>query len=249
MSVSANTLFHFTDFETLKNILRSKCFWPQYSFEHFDKALPTGSRYHSAYIPMVCFCDLKLTQLADISISDHTKHFGNYGLGFNKDWGISMKISPVSYVHEKSVASTTIERVISTVNSSNLPADKKFINNLGEIVKFLKPFTGNYQKGKKLKKNITYYDEREWRYIPKEKKYEVFPSHTTKVREKIKKLNLELQSNPLNFKLRDIRYIIIKNESEKSLLIASFSTSKTRKRDRDYLISRIISLEEIRNNF
>lgn len=87
MPVSANTLFHFTRLSSLKKILKSGGFWPQYSLEHFDRVLPKKSNYLTTYIPMVCFCDLKLTQLSDDNISQHTSDFGDYGLGFKKKMG------------------------------------------------------------------------------------------------------------------------------------------------------------------
>jgi hypothetical protein len=146
MAVSANTLFHFTGFDTIKKILTSGGFWPQYSLEHFENTLPSESKYVRTYIPMVCFCDLKLTQLSDINISKHTEDFGNYGIGFKKSWGIRNKISPVVYVHENSTSSIVIEKVIKKINESSITNNSEITLSLSEIVKFLKPYQGYWQK-------------------------------------------------------------------------------------------------------
>ena len=175
MSVSANTLFHFTQFDTLKSIIKTSGFWAKYSLENFYTSIPKSSDYNCTYIPMVCFCDLKLTQLSNTSISKHTKYFGGYGIGFNKTWGIKNNISPVSYIHNNSIAFSTISGIISQINTDNNDYSEQLIIELGEVVKFLKPYQGYHQKGKKKSGLITYYDEREWRYIPKSKGIKHFP--------------------------------------------------------------------------
>jgi len=248
MPVSANTLFHFTSFGTLKKILNSGGFWPQYSLERFDKALPKKSNYISAYIPMVCFCDLKLTQLSDTTISKHTKDFGNYGIGFKKNWGVQKSISPVSYIHQKSVSSNTIDQIINEINKQPIAINKKLAPKLGEIVKFLKPYQGFYQKGSRKRNLINYYDEREWRYIPKGSRYKAFP-FSKAITNSITKYNIELRSKPLTFNTSDIKYIIISRDIEKTPLadiINKLSITTSEKVD---LISKIISLKEIREDF
>ncbi|MDI9363785.1 MAG: abortive infection system antitoxin AbiGi family protein [Flavobacterium sp.] len=248
MPVSANTLFHFTKFETLEKILSSQSFWPKYSLEHFEHVLSSRSSYAIAYIPMVCFCDLKLTQLSDESISQHTLDFGNFGIGFKKTWGIRNNISPVVYVHKKSVASKTIINTINQINKSSITNDKNLVRQLGEIVKFLKPYDGYYQKGTKRRNPINYYDEREWRYIPKESKFVVFPHKQVGVN-KIELLNRELQQKPLRFKPNDIKYIIVDNENKKQPLAKTIENLNIQPSEKVNLITKIISLKEIKEDF
>jgi hypothetical protein len=248
MPVSANTLFHFTKFETLEKILSSQGFWPKYSLEHFERVLPSNSNYAVAYIPMVCFCDLKLTQLSDESISQHTLDFGNFGIGFKKSWGIRNNISPVVYVHNKSVASKTIINTINQINKSSIANDKNLVSQLGEIVKFLKPYNGYYQKGTKRKNLINYYDEREWRYIPKESKFVAFPQQLVSSNE-IELLNQELQQKPLRFKPNDIKYIIFDGYKKKQSLAKAIENLKIQPSEKVDLTTKIISLKEIKEDF
>ena len=106
MAVSANTLFHFTKRHGFESILATKQFWPSYSKEDFSSVLTKHSQYRFSYVPMVCFCDLRLKQLSDPGLSRHTKDFGQFGFGFKKQWGIKNSISPVLYVHKKSKSSS-----------------------------------------------------------------------------------------------------------------------------------------------
>lgn len=248
MPVSANTLFHFTRKDVLLKILESGGFWPQYSLEHFKNALPATSNYISAYIPMVCFCDLKLTQISDDTISKHTKYFGNFGIGFKKNWGIKHNISPVVYVHQNSVASLTIDKVINSINNSISPTQDSLIKDLGDIVKFLKPYTGSFQKGKKLLEEINYYDEREWRYIPKDPQYEAFPQKKAD-KKKIERLNFELQKQPLKFRHTDIKYIILENTNSKQEVAEAIQRLSIANPAKFDLITKIITLEEIKEDF
>lgn len=248
MPVSANTLFHFTSFETAKKILASKSFWPQYSLEHFDKALPSESQYLKTYIPMVCFCDLKLTQLSDLSISKHTKDFGNYGIGFKKSWGIRNKISPVVYVHENSISSKVIDRVIKKVNVSNLKDDIEIIRNLSEVVKFLKPYDGYWQKNSRKRRIVNYYDEREWRYIPQGKEFAVLPKDNTTAAN-VKSLNIKLRNTPLIFTSSDIKYIVIDKEIEKIAVAEVIRRMSIKQSEKTDLITKIITLSEIKEDF
>jgi hypothetical protein len=82
--ISSNTLFHFTDKrENLINILENE-FRPHFCLENFN-FFAHDMNYREGFeiaIPMVCFCDIPLSQ-ARI----HMKHYGEYGIGLSKEWG------------------------------------------------------------------------------------------------------------------------------------------------------------------
>ena len=90
--LSANTLFHFTRHrENLLGILRDN-FKPHYSLETIVGALPPNGVLRSA-IPMVCFCDIPLSQ-----IRNHARDYGSYAIGLSKSWASQKSIAPVMYV-------------------------------------------------------------------------------------------------------------------------------------------------------
>ena len=105
--ISSNTLFHFTPkIERLKKILLNG-FRPNYCMENLDAIQKKGEAVlNPLAIPMVCFCDLPLSQ-----ISKHCVHYGNYGLGMKKDWAKDYGISPVIYVYQDAQILDEIKRI------------------------------------------------------------------------------------------------------------------------------------------
>ncbi len=67
-----------------------KGFHPSYCKETFND--------ENLLIPMVSFCNIPLREV------ENYMYYGDYGIGFNIEWAIKNKISPVMYVHENSEA-------------------------------------------------------------------------------------------------------------------------------------------------
>ncbi len=85
----SNSLFHFTNKDGLLGILENN-FLPKLSLETFRSS--TGGIY-SFLIPMCCFCDIPLSQVAR-----HMKEYGEYGLGMKRSWIEENKLNPVHYI-------------------------------------------------------------------------------------------------------------------------------------------------------
>ena len=159
MPLSANTLFHFTkDRESLLSILKTK-FYPRACFE--PSVIPDILRMRMA-IPMVCFCDIPLSQ-----ISEHAKKYGNYGIGLKKEWAIEQGVTPVLYVHKNSLIPRTIATEIKGLRPAKAAdftdEQMKHLMDLIRPVMMMKPYE---IYSNELKQIVRYYDEREWRYIP-----------------------------------------------------------------------------------
>src|SRR5688572_23249447 len=90
--ISANTLFHFTNsIDNLLNILRNE-FRPRFCLENYNLLrlrVPAEVGFEFA-VPMVCFCDLPLSQTGA-----HLSVYGDYGIGMTKVWGQRKGITPV----------------------------------------------------------------------------------------------------------------------------------------------------------
>ena len=158
MALSANTLFHFTKTrDSLLSILKSK-FYPRACYE--QSVIPDILNFRIA-IPMVCFCDIPLSQ-----ISNHVEKYGKYAIGLKKDWAVEQGVTPVLYVHNNSVIPRTIASEMKGIHPSgkNL-SDEQMMHLMGLMrpIMVMKPYEGYDEK---LHKEIRYYDEREWRYIP-----------------------------------------------------------------------------------
>lgn len=255
MAVSANTLFHFTSSNSLKSILASQGLFPQYSDEHFEDILPESSIYRITYIPLISFCDLTIIQLSRDSL--HTTVFGDYGIGLTKKWGIENKISPVIYVHKNSQPSNQLYNLIKLFRKYDRTHETQETistarKELIDSFKFIKPYQGRWQKGEKIKEvedDIVYYNEREWRYCPLLSQYKVL-SGTKASNKKVKdKLNKQLKSDMVKFDADDIKYIMIKKKSEIQDFVTVINKMKLDRKQKNELITKIITIEEINEDY
>lgn len=253
MAVSANTLFHFTSIKGLTGILSSGGFYCQYSDEHFENILPSKSDYRFSYIPMISFCDLTIMQLSNDSV--HRKDFGEFGIGLTKEWGIRKGVSPVMYVHKESQQTKRLYRLIKAVKDFRKRTnDDEAIDSIKQEMidsfKYIKPYTGNWQKGKWFRKKIIFYNEREWRYSPLLNEHAVLSGVIKENKKEIEKLNEELKKSTIKFEVKDVKFIIIKNKKNIPV-VAKVITDMTGISDtqKNELITKIISFEEIREDF
>jgi len=128
--ISANTLFHFTDsLDSLINILVNE-FHPRFCLEDFTLVFaqrnPPVPDLELA-IPMVCFCDLPMSQL-----QRHLAAYGNYGIGLKKEWGRRNGITPVLYLHHDSLLVSKFGQLIAQLRDGNLQSQfhKSLSNNI-----------------------------------------------------------------------------------------------------------------------
>lgn len=255
MAVSANTLFHFTAKESLKSILGSQGFFAQYSEEHFENILPETSIYRVTLIPLISFCDLTITQLARDSV--HTIDFGNYGIGLTKKWGIKKKVSPVVYVHENSLPSkqlyelrTLFRDFPKEVKTSKI--GKELAKKLLDSFKYIKPYSGRWQKGRKIaedQEDIVYYNEREWRYCPPIKQSKVLAGIKPIAKKIQVNLNNSLKNKLIRFSTDDIKFIIIKEKSEIDEFIKTIQGMEINSKQKNELITKIITFQEINEDY
>lgn len=244
MSISANTLFHFTrDLDTLLKILRSR-FYPRACYE--PAVIPDVLNFRIA-IPMVCFCDIPLSQ-----ISEHVGKYGKYAIGIKKSWAIEQGVTPVLYVHKNSVIPRAIASEMKEIRPSGKDFSEVQMKHLMELMRpimVMKPYESYDEK---LHKEIRYYDEREWRYIPPSE-YPKFPDFLI---EKItndttlRAFNKEKEAYGVEFNPDVINYIIVDKEEEilplKHEIVSikgHFSHDSV-----EMLTTRIISMERIQQD-
>ena len=98
MNISSRSLFHFTPkYEFLIGILSRG-----YRYSLLHESIPKiGYTHHFSRIIQgtraVCFCDLPL-----ILSQQHRDQYGNYVIGMDKEWGKSVGLTPVRYIHNDS---------------------------------------------------------------------------------------------------------------------------------------------------
>jgi len=156
--LSPDSLFHFTpSLENLLGIL-DNTFYPRYCYEEFDLIDNDAQHFREDATPMVCFCDIPLSQLMS-----HINTYGEYGLGMSKEWGIREGLNPVIYFNRNSY----LAKQLSVLTNAHIWGSDPTSNAFGEVMLSIKPYEGTLHRGGHVvKDNVRFYDEHEWRYIP-----------------------------------------------------------------------------------
>jgi hypothetical protein len=250
-TLSANTLFHYTrNLDTLKSILVHE-FYPHFCLEtlSFHPTIPD----REVAIPLVSFCDIPLSQ-----IKNHAELYGNYAIGLSKEWGLKKGITPVIYTHRGSPLPKSIMMMVKKINTAS---EKNFWeDHLWTVSVYLKPYEGKLWRKDKYLDGIRFYDEREWRYVPTIEQvlaagFDVGPVLRKEEfldAARVEEGNKKLQQCRLGFTPKDIKYLIVKTEGE----IYDFVTRVRRIKEAKYppedievLVTRIISMEQIKQDF
>lgn len=246
MAISANTLFHFThEYDTLIKILQSK-FYPRLCLE--KRLWYPGD--DKVAIPMVCFCDIPLSNIAD-----HTEKYGKYAIGIKKTWAVEQGVTPILYVHEKSCF---IEQGLSALTWSLDSAGKDdniVLERLTQVMSMffmMKPYEGE-QTINGRKKKVRFYDEREWRYIPPigGEKLNCLSETVFRNRRIREELNSYNEQYGVTFNPDVINYIIVEKEDQIVPLMHELYSIKGdfSHRSVELLTSRILSMDRISEDF
>ncbi len=223
--ISSQTLFNFTDtIEFLIDNLENGF----YCHTTFEK-LPYGKNGYR--VPMACFCDIPLSL-----IKEHFNWYGRYGIGIKKSYGRELGVKPVWYITSES------ELVRSFVKSKALADHER-----KHLLPFMKQYLGNQYFAKMgEEKRKKFYDEREWRYIPKGSSVETFFGEC-----EIREMSIAVQTNQrMKLDLSQIEYIIIEKDSDFELMLDKLKQLSV---DRDIryetLISKLITSRQIEQDF
>jgi len=250
--LSPDSLFHFTScFENLLGIL-DNTFYPRYCYEEFNLVDKDKQPFAEDAFPMVCFCDIPLSQLMN-----HIETYGRYGLGMTKEWGLRKGLNPVIYFNKNSYFAMKFSMLTNDLIWKRTPSARAF----HEIVGYMKPYEGTlYRNGRDTKENVRFYDEHEWRYVPnisilRDKGIETsIQRHMYLNREALREANhkFETEATRLSFDANDIKYIIIEDEDQINIMITKIRDIKGSRYDKDTvdkLVSRIITVRQLKEDF
>lgn len=206
---------------------------------------PDGNLMYA--FPMVSFCDIPLSK-----IKHHINKYGNYGIGLSKEWGQEHGLNPVLYVDKNSTVGSNYYSVFDELFIGKKIADLSETElKLLDVVRYMKNYEADLITPKINFKDYRFADEKEWRYVPHRKeaqmivKNEVYRTHKNKINANVEKLRL-------GFEPKDIKYVIIDNDTEISEFIDCLRKAKGKSYsydDVDRLITRLITTEQIINDF
>lgn len=275
ISLSANTLFHFTDSADNLISIVTNGFKPKFCLEQFgsrqimfsSKDLELAEKKIKVdleeAIPMTCFCDLPVSH-----ISSHLEFYGSYGIGLTKNWGVKNGLTPLAYVHQNSTQIKHINRLAKKIwenanqKSDNNQNQKSLLISTVELAGFFKPYEGKmWRNGRYVDKR--FYDEREWRYVPgiltdsqldsEENKYMDYRLDKEEYLNSIKlaKANRGIENDHgLEFEAADVKYIIIKDDSEVDAMMEAIdSVEAFSKKEKRRMYSKILTSSQINEDF
>lgn len=259
MSLYPSILFHFTDkFDSLTGILNNN-FLVSYSREKITALNPNNAEPPRIefYVPMVSFCDLRLSEL-----EAHMKSYGFYGIGLTKDWAVRKKLNPVMYVEKNS--NFTYSFVTGMLRMHQIfKKDAKFKPNFLPLMNSFR-YMKNYQDELRRKchepvPNYLFANEREWRYVPPidndSRNFLTTSEIDCDCKKKAQNLSLNKKLSKkgakLTFEVEDIKYLIVPSEKE---ITDFFSNIRAAERTRftaqqiEILRTRIITKDQILND-
>ena len=249
MSLYPDILFHFTEKRWLYEILRTT-FKVSYARE---KIIGLENEREFA-VPMVSFCDLKLSELKVF-----TENYGTFGIGMTKEWANRNGLSPVMYINRHCELMdnliTGINGVYSHLNKINDLEKFKALNksylNIMNTYRYIKNYEGELIRGGITEnENYRFADEREWRYVPSLENEGIQPFVAiSKIRTSEQKAgyNEKVSHLRLSFQPDDIKYLIVEKDSDITDLIRHLQNVKGRfdTETRSRLSSRILTIEQI----
>ncbi|MFC2004566.1 abortive infection system antitoxin AbiGi family protein [Chloroflexota bacterium] len=224
--LSPDSLFHFTpSLDNLLGILKNT-FYPRYCYEEFDLIDNDAQPFCEDAIPMVCFCDIPLSQLMS-----HINTYGKYGLGMSKAWGVREGLNPVIYFKQNS----HLAKKLSVITNTHIWGNDSTSQAFKEAMLYIKPYEGTlYRGGHAVKENVRFYDEHEWRYMLDRKimvTNGIRPSIQSHIyRNPVELANanrkLETYRTRLSFNANDVKYIIINYEGQINSMVEALRDIK-----------------------
>lgn len=194
----------------------------------------------SYVIPMKCFCDIPLGK-----IKRHIGRYGCYGLGIKKSFLQKIGVTPVIYVHQNSESFFKFKKT-TTEELAKMP-----------FLPLLKRYYGDdyYIDPETLKverKRIRFYDEREWRFIPKGIKPDTTNQFQTIEEGALSVFKMNLDKNfeypSIQIPFEEIEYIIIGKKKETAEMVKQLRL-KFGRPEMERLIPKLISAESISKDF
>ena len=245
MRPKSNTLFHFTKSpETLKHVLRGG-FWPRYCLE--DVGWLGYSTYEYVAYPMVCFCEIPLSRIAD-----HVDFYGEFGLGLTREWAETQGLNPVFYTARSSQVPAAFKEV--STHAGMLADDEKqaaAFNSARYLLAHTKPTSGKmHLNGGPVDK--VFYQESEWRFVPRSPKFPDYLNQSAfEDPSKVESVNQLTKAHAtLEFGPRDVRYIFVKADSDVPDMVDFIYTQLRHliAADQQMLMTRVVSLESLRDD-
>ncbi len=259
MGLYPDILFHFTkSFDSLKGILKDS-FKPCYAQEKVTLDPEAGPKIIRDFgVPMVSFCDLRVSELRD-----HIESYGKFGIGLSKDWAFRTKLHPVFYINEKSDLIPqflgALQAHFARTTASAVSAQYREYRDFFRIQSYLKHYQGRLERNNgTVDDDYRFANEREWRYVPDfvgpDFDYQFLGAEQMSVPDWKQYWNIRISRRyRLHFDADDIKYLIVDNEATAKELILFLKSRRAVQVSYDdeiitWLTSKILTYDQIIND-
>jgi hypothetical protein len=250
-SLHPDILFHFTTKEGLFAILKET-----FKLSYAREKIEGKTSVREFAVPMISFCDLKLSEL-----KVHMHSYGKYGIGLKKEWANENGLNPVFYVNKHCQFTDNFNSALNGIyrHLNRLTDGDHFMGlsedymNVFDAYRYIKNYEGYLKRDGEENHNFRFADEKEWRYVPPIEQHDVQPFvaiTNIKTKKQKKEYNKKIDHIRLSFKPNDIKYLIIDNDEEIIELIRHLRDVKSPfdQDTVDRLSSRILTAEQIHND-
>lgn len=207
MGLSSNILWHQTKASGFYKIIESRKLLYSYCLE---RIVPLKDFVPVAF-PMISLSDFPFSEIANNKWT-----YGNYSIGFKREWGIKAGFSPVWYCSFGSRGFLQLCKMFSEAVVAN---NQGLLGEVMYLFSQMKFVESSLLTSSKRFKNYRFYDERENRlvpYITETDKHNILPylSEDEYQEFKQKNNNASLLDFGVDFSYDDIKYIIVENEED-----------------------------------
>lgn len=247
-----NILFHFTGKDALYGILQSN-----FKLSYAREIILTEHEKMEFAVPMVSFCDLRLSELPK-----HIADYKPFGIGLSKEWAIRSGLNPVFYVNREAQVVNDLKAGIDVLYGLAFQQDDanegfrihQSVTFLMNTYRFIKNYEGTLiREGEPDRPNFRFADEREWRYVPNILE-QGFPAfwyvQNDWSKRKKRELNGHVSGHRLHFTPDDIKYLVVERDADILPLVDHLRTVKAKYTTDaiNRLTTRILTAEQIKND-
>lgn len=285
---SSNTVFSFMkEAKYLEDAILNRCLLPRYYEENIEylDLQNAGNMIKTILVLQKCFCDIplhRITKQFPLKImsgedsldekelrqlnegSTHTDFYGGYGIAFSKSWARGKNLQPVQYINQKATLAEQFKKTFEFVANQD-DIDDVVVSDIISRLAYFKPLYGEMPRiigEKKIRVLKNFYDECEWRFVPKDEDLMKYNITSVIFDEEMKKMSDQISNRfsddkykelSLNFEFQDVRYLIVPDNAARIKLIEYIMSlklgTKDENQERYLLISKILVLTDIKKDF
>lgn len=237
MNPKSDSLFHFTKSIGVLELILKNGIEPRFCLEDVTWLKIEG--LNKIGLPMSCFCDIPISRL-----KNHNEFYGGFGIALSREWALKKGLHPISYTTDEGHIQQLANSLKDIMNQ-----DPNTLNtiNFYRLISLIKPLTGVMKdKNGEGDINIDFYQESEWRFIPKT--VDIIPE--SDFSSKVDSANERVKKYVIKFEPNDVNYIFVKNDSDIPKIIDIISHKLDIKNESEIkvLYSKVVSFERLRKD-